>query len=113
MAKVTSKLQVTIPKRLADAYGIAPGDDIEFVGAGEGIRIVLSGQRARAELSTAERLRLFDATTERQRRRDRASGAARPGQSGGQSAGQSGSKRAGKGDRGWTREELYVREKPR
>jgi AbrB family looped-hinge helix DNA binding protein len=103
MAKVTSKLQVTIPKRLADAYAIAPGDDIEFVEAGEGIRIVLSGQRARTELSTAERLRLFDATTERQRRRDRASGVARPGPG----------KGGGKGDRGWTREELYVREKPR
>ena len=102
MAKVTSKLQVTIPKRLADAYAIAPGDDIEFVGAGEGIRIVLSGQRARAELSTAERLRLFDATTERQRRRDRAAG-----------GGQGNAKRGGKGDRGWMREELYVREKPR
>ena len=98
MAKVTSKLQVTIPKRLADAYAIAPGDDIEFVEAGEGIRIVLSGQRARTALSTAERLRLFDAATERQRRRDRVSGVTRPGD--------------GKGDRGWTREELYDREKP-
>jgi AbrB family looped-hinge helix DNA binding protein len=105
MAKVTSKLQVTIPKRIADAYGIAPGDDIEFVEAGEGIRVVLSGQRARAELSVAERLRLFDAGTERQRRRDRARSGANPGQRRG--------KDAGAGDRGWTREELYVRDKPR
>ena len=27
MAKVTSKLQVTIPKRIADRYAIAPGDE--------------------------------------------------------------------------------------
>jgi AbrB family looped-hinge helix DNA binding protein len=105
MAKVTSKLQVTIPKRIADAYAIAPGDDIEFVEAGEGIRVVLSGQRARAELSVAERLRLFDAGTERQRRRDRARSGANPGQRRG--------KAAGAGDRGWTREDLYVRDKPR
>jgi AbrB family looped-hinge helix DNA binding protein len=109
MAKVTSKLQVTIPKRIADAYAIAPGDDIEFVEAGAGIRIVLSGQRARTELSAAERLRLFDATTERQRRRDRARSAANRGQGTGQGTGQG----PVKGDRGWTREELYVRDKPR
>ncbi len=40
MAKVTSKLQITIPKRLAQQYGIAPGDDVEFVPAGDGIRLV-------------------------------------------------------------------------
>jgi AbrB family looped-hinge helix DNA binding protein len=31
MAKVTSKLQVTIPKAIADRYRIRPGDEIEFV----------------------------------------------------------------------------------
>ena len=30
MAKVTSKLQVTVPKALAERYGIRPGDDIRF-----------------------------------------------------------------------------------
>ena len=30
MAKVTSKLQVTIPKAIAEQYGIKPGDEIEF-----------------------------------------------------------------------------------
>ena len=32
MAKVTSKLQVTLPKALADQYGIEPGDEIGWVG---------------------------------------------------------------------------------
>ncbi|MEK7258043.1 MAG: SUMF1/EgtB/PvdO family nonheme iron enzyme, partial [Bacteroidota bacterium] len=31
MAKVTSKLQVTVPKIIADQYGIRPGDEIEWV----------------------------------------------------------------------------------
>ncbi len=35
MAKVTSKLQVTIPKAIAHQYGIAPGDEIEFKAAGD------------------------------------------------------------------------------
>ena len=30
MAKVTSKMQITIPKRLAEQVGIAPGDEIQF-----------------------------------------------------------------------------------
>lgn len=38
MPKVTSKLQITLPKRLAEEYGIAPGDEIEFVPAGESSR---------------------------------------------------------------------------
>ena len=43
MAKVTSKLQVTIPKQVADTYGIALGDEIEFIAAGASIRVVKSG----------------------------------------------------------------------
>jgi AbrB family looped-hinge helix DNA binding protein len=31
MVKVTSKLQITIPKRIADEFGIRPGDQLEFV----------------------------------------------------------------------------------
>jgi AbrB family looped-hinge helix DNA binding protein len=69
MAKVTSKLQITIPKRLAEQYRIAPGDDIEFVPAGDSIRLV-PGRLARAgTLSVEERLRLFDEATARQRAR--------------------------------------------
>jgi AbrB family looped-hinge helix DNA binding protein len=105
MAKVTSKLQVTLPKRIADAYGIAPGDDIEFVEAGDSIRIVLKGARQTMELSTAERLRLFDEATERQRLRDEAWRKSRSASGTAPSAESP--------DRGWTREELYVRGKPR
>ena len=67
MAKVTSKLQITIPKRIAEEYGISPGDEIEFEAAGDAIRMVPAGARGRTGLTTAERLRLFDAATERQR----------------------------------------------
>ena len=30
MSKVTSKLQVTLPKAIAQAHGIRPGDEIEW-----------------------------------------------------------------------------------
>ena len=70
MAKVTSKLQVTIPKRIADEYGIGPGDDVEFVPAGDSIRLVPQGRRTNESLSPEERLRLFDEDTARQRQRE-------------------------------------------
>ncbi len=62
MSKVTSKLQVTVPKALAERYGIRPGDDIRFEGTGEIIRVVPANVDAR--------LHLFDAATERQRKRE-------------------------------------------
>lgn len=97
MAKVTSKLQVTLPKAIADHYGIAPGDEIEFQAAGDVIRIVPPRARARtARLTLEERLRLFDAATERLRRLQSSIPAAEPG--------------AG---RGWKREDLYTRGEPR
>ena len=85
MSKVTSKLQVTIPKAIAERHSVRPGDEIRFVSAGDSIRIERS--RSSRPLSTAERLRLFDATTRRLRRK----------------------KWEGKppADRGWTRAELY------
>lgn len=97
MAKVTSKLQVTIPKRIADRYAIAPGDTIEFVASGDGIRIVPAGVGDPAKLSTEERLRLFREATARQRAREKSL------------------KIGGKApaSRGWTREELYTRGKAR
>lgn len=30
MSKITSKYQVTVPKKIAEAYGIRPGDEIEW-----------------------------------------------------------------------------------
>ena len=92
MSKVTSKLQVTVPKALAERYGIRPGDDIRFEGAGEVMRVVPASAGAPREgLDIEARLRLFDAATERQRERDEG-------------------RRAGRAiTRGWTREELYER----
>ena len=91
MAKVTSKLQVTIPKAIADRCGIRPGDEIEWEVEGETIRI-LAPRARHARLEVAERLRLFDQATARQRAREAERPAERPAR-----------------DRGWTREELYRR----
>ncbi len=93
MAKVTSKLQVTVPKALAERYRIAPGDEIEWEAAGDAIRVVPRGARPGRNL--ASRLRLFDQTTARQRERDRRVKPARA------------------ADRGWTREDLYRRGRAR
>ncbi|MGI8430181.1 MAG: AbrB/MazE/SpoVT family DNA-binding domain-containing protein [Solirubrobacteraceae bacterium] len=90
MSRVTSKLQVTIPKAIAQRYGIAPGQEIDWLDAGEAIRVVPeAGRQRRANVES--RLALYDAATVRQRARDET----RP--------------RASSADRGWTREELYRR----
>jgi bifunctional DNA-binding transcriptional regulator/antitoxin component of YhaV-PrlF toxin-antitoxin module len=93
MAKVTSKLQVTVPKALAERYAIRPGDEIAWEAAGDVIRVVPHGRRTAAD--AAARLRSFDKATDRQRRRNRA-GALRP-----------------PAGRGWTRAELYDRGRAR
>jgi AbrB family looped-hinge helix DNA binding protein len=36
VGKVTSKLRVTVPKAIADRYDIRPGDELEWVPAGDG-----------------------------------------------------------------------------
>jgi bifunctional DNA-binding transcriptional regulator/antitoxin component of YhaV-PrlF toxin-antitoxin module len=87
---VTSKLQVTIPKAIAQRYGIEPGEEIEWLPAGEAIRVVPHSDRSLSP-DRARRLELFDRATERQRARDA---------------------RADKSivtERGWRREELYER----
>lgn len=91
---MTSKRQVTIPKAVATRFGIEPGDEIEFEAAGEVIRVIPPAAR-RSKLGLEERLRLFDAATERQCRRNEER--------------RSGGTRAEPTDRGWTREELYTR----
>jgi AbrB family looped-hinge helix DNA binding protein len=97
MSKVTSKLQVTIPKAIAERYGIKPGDEIEFEPAGDLIRVIPPGGRRRPRLSVEERLRLFDEATERQRRRQaKMKLPAKP-----------------PAERDWKREDLYRRGKPR
>ena len=92
---MTSKLQVTVPKVIAEQYGIRPGDDIEWVAAGETIRVIPPG-RGTPALDPELRLRLFDAASARQRRRQ---------------AGRTA--RTAKRGRGWRREELYARARPR
>jgi len=92
MAKVTSKLQVTVPKAIADMYRIRPGDEIEWVAAGDVIRVV-PGRQPTAFDNREVRLRLFDRATERQQRsKTGALAAPKPPK-----------------DRGWTREDLYRR----
>jgi len=65
MPKVTSKLQLTVPKKIADQYGIRPGDELTWVPAGDSIRVELARHKATAgqELTVAERLAVFDANT--------------------------------------------------
>lgn len=91
MAKVTSKLQVTIPKALAEKYGIEPGQEIEWKAAGDLIAVRPERSTSR-ELDPKLRRALFDQMTERQRQRQKG---IKPS--------------SGPVDRGWTREELYER----
>lgn len=93
MAKVTTKYQVTVPRTIAKAYGIHPGDEIDWVAAGEVIRVIPPGKQATAE-DREERLRLFDQATERLRRSPAPKG--KPPR-----------------DRGWKREDLYTRGRSR
>ncbi|OGQ13541.1 MAG: hypothetical protein A2138_16000 [Deltaproteobacteria bacterium RBG_16_71_12] len=92
MSKVTSKLQVTVPKALAEALGIEPGDEIDWVPAEGSLRIVPT--KARARTDPRARLRLFDKATERLRALAPVSAAETE-------------------DRGWRREDLYDRARPR
>jgi AbrB family looped-hinge helix DNA binding protein len=92
VSKVTSKLQVTIPKAIAERYSIEPGDELEWVPAGDTVRVVPAKVITQSSASVASRLKLFDAATQRQRKRE----AERP------------KRQRGQG-RGWTREELYER----
>jgi len=95
MAKVTSKLQLTVPKAIADRFGIRPGDELQWSAAGEGIRVTLLGKRGhRAARTAQERLELFDQATERQRRWQAKMGKTAPPRS----------------SRGWRREDLYGRD---
>ena len=97
MAKVTSKLQVTIPRAVADRLGIVPGDDLEWRVEGDAARV---HRLTLPRLTFDERRALFD---EMMRRADAASRARR------------GARRAARAprDRGWTREELCTRGRAR
>ncbi|MGA8271080.1 MAG: AbrB/MazE/SpoVT family DNA-binding domain-containing protein [Candidatus Sulfotelmatobacter sp.] len=99
MPKVTSKLQLTVPKAIADQYGIHPGDELEWIPAGESIRVELVRRKAKSgqQLTAEERLELFDANTKwldelqaEQLKEAKAKGT-----------------HITRENRGWTREELY------
>jgi AbrB family looped-hinge helix DNA binding protein len=103
MPKVTSKLQLTVPKAIADQYGIRPGDELEWIPAGESIRVELARRKAKAghELTSEERLALLDDNFERI---DKLL-AAQLKEAGRKNA------RLTRQNRGWTREELYEDER--
>jgi AbrB family looped-hinge helix DNA binding protein len=94
MAKVTSKYQVSVPKAIAERYDIHPGDEIDWVPAGEVIRVIPPGKQVAHENREA-RLRLFDQATERHRQRPSTRRPQQP------------------RDRGWRREDLYSRGRSR
>lgn len=110
MSKVTSKLQVTLPKAIADHYGVVPGAELIFEPAGESIRVLVAREpavapKAGAGLALDERQALLEAVARRQALRNRryrlkvGPAAAR--------------KTEGAGERGWSREELYERARTR
>ena len=87
-SKVTSKLQVTIPKAIADRFGIRPGGKIVWEVAGGGLRVTVPGRGRR--LGADERQRLIAESWARQRAREAIGPAFAPVEG-----------------RGWTREDLY------
>lgn len=101
MAKVTSKYQVTVPRAIADQYGIRPGDEIDWTPAGDVIRVIPSGKRVEPG-DRESRLRLYDQATERHQGRPSAN--AKPPRA---------SKAKALRGRGWRREDLYARGRSR
>ena len=95
MAKVTSKLQVSIPKRMAEKHRLKPGDDIFWRDSAEAILLVPAAT-AQGALSVSERLALFDSATSRQQKRQRRA-----------------PKASRAKNRGWKREDLYDRARTR
>ncbi len=91
MSKVTKKLQVSVPKALAERYGIAPGDDLRWEAAGDVLRVIPPYRQQPLRMSIPERLQLFDASNERQHER------------------QAHLQMEPTAERGWQREDLYER----
>lgn len=94
---MTSKLQVTVPKAIADRYRIRPGDEILWIEAGDSIRVQTRGS-VPPKRDPSVCMRLFDEATERQRKRNETRNERSATTTGG---------------RGWSREELYERGSPR
>lgn len=94
MSRITSKRQVTIPKQIADEYGLATGDEIDWIAEGDAIRVSVVRDSPGAT-TREERLACFDRATERIEAR-----LADAQQEEGET-------------RGWAREDLYDRGVPR
>ena len=94
MAKVTAKHQVTVPKVIAEQYDIRPGDDIDWVAAGDVIRVIPPGKQAACRRSRVK------------------APLVRPGHRTPPPA-SIGRKAERFRDRGWTREDLYRRGRSR
>ncbi len=94
MAKVTGKLQITLPKALAERCGIRVGDHLELRPVGRSIQIDRRPTRDSGQLCR-DRLDHFDRATTRQRTRQRTAS------------------RIPARTRGWMREDLYVRGRTR
>lgn len=94
MAKVTSKYQVTLPKKIAEEYHIRPGDEIDWAPAGDVIRVIPPGKQV-ATPDRASQLRWFDQATKRHRKRRGTALTEHP------------------RGRGWRREDLYERGRSR
>jgi AbrB family looped-hinge helix DNA binding protein len=109
MSKVTSKLQVTVPKAIAGQYGIRPGDELDWLPAGDAIRVAPVGRSGTEEntLSVEERLRLFDEATERERKRGTLRTKRKPPRA------KESTWKPHEIERGWRREDLYTRGFPR
>ncbi len=96
MSKVTSKLQLTIPKAVAEQYGIRPGDEVELAPGGSVIRMTPASPR-RDDLTVAERVKVFRELLERFRNPRKAELRERR------------AKARVEAERGWKREDLYDR----
>jgi AbrB family looped-hinge helix DNA binding protein len=94
MTRVTGKFQITLPKRLVDAFGIRVGDEVQLLAAGDAIRILPAGAVS-SGLLTQERVHLFDEATQRLKTRAQEK------------------KLPSATDRGWSRDELYDRGRAR
>lgn len=113
MAKVTSKLQLTLPKAIAEQYKISPGDDLDWLPAGEAIRVVKRAAESAEPATLEQRLQLFDQATTRQAKREREIRAHKRRQHGREKRPRKTGPTARPAERGWIREELYQRGLPR
>jgi len=93
---MTPKLQLTVPEAIAEKYQIRPGDEVEWIEAGEESRVIPAKVLPRM-LNAQERLRIFDEATARQRARET----------------ESPLETLESITRGWTREEIYSRDRTR